>query len=548
MKFYGLLFLLTYLIVFGCAAPEIDEVMLATQFQDAQQAINNAAELGAEPLVPDEFGRAVKLLNFARNSQENGDIPQSAEFAYQAELVAQIASAKARQHHAQQKVVAIREQIYQQAIKSLEHELEIERTRQAITEEQLARTLRSRDEGQQQTDQFSSEIADLKIKLRQAELRVPLVNIESLVNIAAEIYPAIKKTADYERVQAAIALIVNLIEQKSFHDVENATIDAQTLVNNLYRLAVRNREAEAEARTNAQISIAKAEVIIQRAQYFNASQHAPKQLQEASSHLQRAKQELEVNRYEQSQQSAQQAQQAADRAVAIAEVAEFTERAQEELDRQATEARQAVNALKQKLSEQAQTQVPQLEEKLYELANSAYVAANAALASKEYQNAIEKSAEGDDYLERAITKTHLATSVKSDLLKASRQIPKATVKEQRNSVLIRINGNVFSYGSMQLREEFFTTFNELARVLRMAKFKSYSIRIEAHTSSMGDMSVNQTISIGRADSVKKFLVDEGRMDPKRLTAVGLGETQPIVKEGANRPEQNRRIDIIIGTN
>ena len=548
MKIYGLLFLSICLVTFGCTTPEIDEVMLATQLQDAQQAIDNAAELGAEPLVPDEFGRAVKLLSFARNSQENGDIPQSAEFAYQAELVAQIASAKARQHNAQKEVVAIREQIYQQIIKSHEHELEIERIRQAITEEQLARALRSRDEGQQQTDQLSSEIADLKTKLRQAELRVPLVNIESLVNIAAEIYPAIKETADYERVQAAINAVENLIEQKPFHDAESTITDAQTLANNLYQLAVQNREAEAEAKTNAQISIAKAEVIIQRAQYFNASQYAPKQLQEASSQLQRARQELDANRYERSQQSAQQAQQAADKAVTIAEVAEFTERAQEELDRQTTEAQQAVDALKQKLSAQAGTQVPQLEEQLYKLANSAYDTAKAALASKDYQIAIEKSAEGDDYLERAITKTHLATSVKSDLLKASRQIPKATVKEQKNSVLVRINGNVFSYGSMQLREEFFTTFNELARVLRMAKFKSYSVRIEAHMSSMGDMSVNQTISIGRADAVKKFLVDEGRMDPKRLTAVGLGETQPIVKEGANRPEQNRRIDIIIRTN
>lgn len=548
MKFYGWLFLGTCLVIFGCAKPEIDEVMLATQFQDAQQAISNASEWKAESLAPEEFGRAVKLLNFARNSQENGDIPQSAEFAYQAELVAQIASAKARQHQAQQKVVAIREQIYQQTIKSIEHELEIERTRQAITEEQLARTLRSRDEGQQQADQLSSEIADLKTKLRQAELRVPLVNIESIVNITVEIYPAIKETANYERVQAAITSIVNLIEQKAFHEAENVTTDAQTLVNNLYQLAVQNREAEADAKTNAQISIAKAEVIIQRAQYFNASQHAPKQLQEASSQLQRAKNELDANRYEQSQQAAQQAQQAADQAVAIAEVAEFTERAQKELDRQATEARQAVNALKQKLSAQAQTQVPQLEEKLYELANSAYVTANAALASKEYQDAIEKSAEGNDYLERAITNTHLATSVKSDLLKASRQIPRATVKERRNSVLIRISGNVFSYGSVQLREEFFTTFNELARVLRIAKFKSYSVRIEAHTSSMGEASVNRSISIVRADSVKKFLVDTGRMDPKRLTAVGLGETQPIVKEGADRAEQNRRIDIIIGTN
>ena len=147
MKFYGWLLLGACLIVYGCTKPEIDEVMLATQFQDAQQAIDNAAELAAESLVPEEYGRAVKLLNFARNSQEQGDIPQSIEFAYQAEWVAQVAMARARQHHARQNVISLREQTYQQIIKALEHELEIERIRQAITEEQLARALRSRDEG-----------------------------------------------------------------------------------------------------------------------------------------------------------------------------------------------------------------------------------------------------------------------------------------------------------------------------------------------------------------------------------------------------------------
>ncbi len=548
MKFYGWLLLGICLVIFGCAKPEIDEVMLATQFQDAQQAISNASELEAESLVPEEFGRAVKLLNFARNSQEEGDIPQSAEFAYQAELVAQIAIEKARQHHAKQKVVSIREQTYQRVIDGYEHELKIGLIRQAIIEEQLARALRSSDAGQQQTEELSTKIDDLKTKLRQTELRTPIASLESLVSITADIYPAIKETADYERVQAAIALVVNLIEQKAFPDAESAITDAQTLVNNLYQLAVQNREAEAKAKTNAQISIAKTEVIIQRAQYFNASQHAPKQLQEASSHLQRAKQELDVNRYEQSQQSAQQAQQAADRAVAIAEVAEFTERAQEELDRQATEARQAVDALKQKLSAQAQTQVPQLEEQLYKLANSAYATAKAALASKEYQTAIEASAEGNDYLKRAITNTQLATSVKLDLLKASKRIPKATVKEQKNSVLIRISGNVFAYGSTRLEREFFETFDELGRILRMTKFRSYQVRIEAHTSSMGNANVNRNISMGRADSVKKFLVDNGRVSSERLTAAGLGETQPIANDGANKEELNRRIDIIIRTN
>jgi outer membrane protein OmpA-like peptidoglycan-associated protein len=54
--------------------------------------------------------------------------------------------------------------------------------------------------------------------------------------------------------------------------------------------------------------------------------------------------------------------------------------------------------------------------------------------------------------------------------------------------------------------------------------------------------------MGRADSVKSYLTRDGRVDAERITAVGLGETQPIVKDGANKEEQNRRIDVIIKTN
>jgi outer membrane protein OmpA-like peptidoglycan-associated protein len=548
MKFYGWLLLGICLIIFGCTKPEIDEVMLATQFQDTQQAINNAAALDAESLVPEEFGRSVKLMNFARNSQEKSDIPQSDEFAYQAELVAHIAIAKARQHHAKQKVVSIREQVYQQVIKAYQHELEIERIRQAITEEQFARALRSRDEGQQQIEQLSAEITDLKTRLRQAELRAPITSLESLINITVDIYPAIKETPDYERVQAAIASIRNLIEQKAFPDAENATTDARTLVNDLYQLAVRNWEAEVEAKTNAQITIAQAEVVIQRAQILNANQHAPKQLQEASAQLQRAKQALETNRYEQAQQSAQQAQQSADKAVATAEAMEYRQRAQQELNALTARARRAVEGLGEKISAQAKTPVPQLEAQLYKLASSAHEKAKTALASKEYNKAIKAAAEGEDYLQRAIANAKQLTSAKSDLLLASKQVPNATVRERKDSVLIRINGNVFAYGSTQIQKEFIDTFAQLAKVLRTAGFSKYPIRIEVHTSSLGDARGNQNVSMGRADSVKSYLTRDGRVDAERITAVGLGETQPIVKDGANKEEQNRRIDVIIKTN
>ena len=298
--------------------------------------------------------------------------------------------------------------------------------------------------GQQQSEQFSAEITDLKTKLRQAELRTPIVNIESLANIAAAIYPAIKETADYERTQAAIATITNLIAQEAFTEAENATAEAQTLVNDLYQLAVQSQAAEVAARTKAQIAIAQLEVIIQRAQYFNASQHAPKELGEATMQLQRAKSELDANRYEQAYQTAQQAKQAADKAVETAGIAEYRQRAQQELSALITRAQRAIEGLGERIAEQAETQVPQLEAKLYELANSAHRKAKTALAAKEYQAAIKATAEGDNYLQRAIANTNQVTSAKSDLLLASKQIPKvSTVIERRDGVLIRINGNVF---------------------------------------------------------------------------------------------------------
>ena len=59
-------------------------------------------------------------------------------------------------------------------------------------------------------------------------------------------------------------------------------------------------------------------------------------------------------------------------------------------------------------------------------------------------------------------------------------------REQKDSVLIRISGNAFAYGSTEIHSEFIDTFAQLAKVLRTAGFSKYPVRIEVHTSSLGN--------------------------------------------------------------
>ena len=109
---------------------------------------------------------------------------------------------------------------------------------------------------------------------------------------------------------------------------------------------------------------------------------------------------------------------------------------------------------------------------------------------------IKAAEEGEGYIQRAMANTNQVTSAKSDLLLAAKQIPNAAASERKDSVLIRISGNAFAYGSTQIQQEFINTFMQLADVLRRDEFSQYPIRIEAHTSSLGSANANKNISMG----------------------------------------------------
>jgi OmpA-OmpF porin, OOP family len=77
----------------------------------------------------------------------------------------------------------------------------------------------------------------------------------------------------------------------------------------------------------------------------------------------------------------------------------------------------------------------------------------------------------------------------------------------------------------------------------LKEFSQINLLIEGHTDNVGDSDKNKLLSQKRAESVLNFLQDNG-INSNRLTAVGYGETRPIVSnETRFGRSQNRRVEL-----
>jgi chemotaxis protein MotB len=125
-----------------------------------------------------------------------------------------------------------------------------------------------------------------------------------------------------------------------------------------------------------------------------------------------------------------------------------------------------------------------------------------------------------------------------------------TVDIRNGKVYVSLTDKLlFPSGSIVIDEKGKQALKQLALVLN--KEADINIAVEGHTDNkkiknLGQIKDNWDLSVLRATSVSRYLTETENIDPKRVTATGKGEFQPI--DTGNTPEalsKNRRIEIVL---
>ncbi len=119
------------------------------------------------------------------------------------------------------------------------------------------------------------------------------------------------------------------------------------------------------------------------------------------------------------------------------------------------------------------------------------------------------------------------------------------VRIQRDQIEL-LDKVYFDTNKATIMPQSFPLLDNVAAVLK-AHPEIRRVRVEGHTDSRGSEAYNKNLSMRRAQSVVRFLVDQGQVSPDILEAVGYGEEQPLVPGARTSREhaRNRRVEFHI---
>ena len=125
------------------------------------------------------------------------------------------------------------------------------------------------------------------------------------------------------------------------------------------------------------------------------------------------------------------------------------------------------------------------------------------------------------------------------------------IKEETKEVLdFAMKAVQFHSGSSDLTDSSYDILDQIVDI--MGQYPAYSLRIEGHTDNIPIKTArfpsNWELSVARAVNVVKYFAEVGNIDPHRLSAVGYGESRPVVaNDTASNRAKNRRVEILLIT-
>ena len=137
-----------------------------------------------------------------------------------------------------------------------------------------------------------------------------------------------------------------------------------------------------------------------------------------------------------------------------------------------------------------------------------------------------------------------------DVLEAFAEQPGINVSYSKQGAHITFEDFLlFDFGRAEINPGGLTFLSRLADLIQKVP---YPVRVEGHTDNVPIRTArfpsNWELSIARAVSVVKYFAESGKINPQRLSAVGYGETRPVVaNDTATNRARNRRVEIVLVT-
>ena len=159
----------------------------------------------------------------------------------------------------------------------------------------------------------------------------------------------------------------------------------------------------------------------------------------------------------------------------------------------------------------------------------------------------ERIAKEEEIARLTRTQEELSKSLQDEIAKGN-----ITIQQVRDRLTINMVDRVlFDSGQAQVKPAGLKVLKQVSDILKTVTDKQ--IRIEGHTDNVSISSklqdrfkTNWELSTARATTVVRYLIDQGSVDRRHLSAVGYADTQPLASNDSEEGRSsNRRIEIVL---